>query len=105
MEPSDKVLLKCQFGSATGNLYEGSNTDVEDKLELDSGDVLNTQLDLKALANASREPDLKRRWVRLQTTLDVERFASFMAMEVLICHHDGYSLQRSGPVLTASVDR
>ena len=95
VEPTDKVFLQEQFGSATGNLYEGSNTDVEDKLELDSGHASGTQPELKALASACREPDRKRRWIRLQKVLEVDRFASFMAMEVLICHHDGYSLDRN----------
>jgi spore coat protein CotH len=27
--------------------------------------------------------------------LDINRFAAFMALEVLICHHDGYALDRN----------
>jgi spore coat protein CotH len=95
VEPTDKPLLTQNFGSASGNLYEGSNTDVEDKLQLHSGDPSDGQQDLHALAQACREPDLQRRWDRLREILDVERFASFMAMEVLICHHDGYCLDRN----------
>lgn len=95
VEPTDKAFLNRHFGAATGNLYEGSNTDVEDVLELDSGNSATDQRDLQALASACREPGLQRRWERLRQILDVDRFASFMAMEVLVCHHDGYSLDRN----------
>jgi spore coat protein H len=95
VEPTDKAFLSRHFGLGTGNLYEGSNTDVEDKLEQQSGAPDPEQRDLQALASASREADLQQRWDRLEATLDVNRFASFVALEVLICHHDGYSLDRN----------
>jgi spore coat protein H len=95
VEPTDKPFLVRSFGSPTGNLYEGSNMDVEDKLDLDSGDPSNAQRDLQALASACHQANPQRRWDRLRQTLDVERFASFMALEVLVCHHDGYSLDRN----------
>ena len=44
---------------------------------------------------AAQEPDLERRWQRLRETVDVDRFLSFMAMEVVACHWDGYSLARN----------
>ena len=95
VEPTDKTFLARHFRSSGGNLYEGSNNDVMDELELDSGDAASHQADLKRLAGACEEPDLARRWQRLCATLDVEKFISFMAIEVLICHHDGYALDRN----------
>ena len=95
VEPTDKNFLARQFGSATGTLYEGSNTDIEDDLELDSRGATNQYEDLRALSNACQEPDLQQRWQRLRGILDADRFAAFMAMEVLICHHDGYALDRN----------
>jgi hypothetical protein len=50
---------------------------------------------LKALAAAALEPDPARRWARLQQTLDTERFVAFMAMEVILCHRDGYCSARN----------
>jgi hypothetical protein len=47
---------------------------------------------VKRLAAAALEPDLGRRWQRLQQTLDMDRFETFMAMELMICHWDGYCL-------------
>jgi hypothetical protein len=53
------------------------------------------QLDLQRLVGATAEPDLPRRWKVLHEALDVDRFLSFMAMEVMICHWDGYCLGRN----------
>jgi spore coat protein H len=44
-----------------------------------------------ALREAAEEPDPERRWLRLQKVIDVDRFASFLAAEVLMCHWDGYA--------------
>jgi spore coat protein CotH len=95
IQPTDKPFLAQHFASDEGNLYEGSNHDVEDKLEQDSGDTTQNQRDLQALAGACGEPNLQGRWDRLKATLDLDRFASFVAMEVLVGHHDGYSLDRN----------
>jgi hypothetical protein len=67
VEPTDKVFLTRHFGSSAGNLYEGSNIDVEDKLDLDSGNPATAQRDLQLLASACREPNLERRWEKLQS--------------------------------------
>jgi len=50
---------------------------------------------LKRLAAAALEPDLSRRWERLQQTLDMDRFFALMAMELMVCHWDGYCLGRN----------
>ncbi|MCI0536875.1 MAG: CotH kinase family protein [Verrucomicrobiales bacterium] len=83
------------FRSDKGNLYEGSNSDVEDRLEQDAGNPSGNQADLRELAEACREPDLAKRWQLLNRCLDVEKFAAFAAIEVLICHRDGLSLDRN----------
>jgi spore coat protein H len=95
LEPTDKVFLKRHFGSAQGNLYEGSNNDVADRLEQDHGEPGSDQADLATLAAACAEPDLAQRWQRLRAVLDVDHFVSFMALEVLVGHRDGYSLDRN----------
>jgi hypothetical protein len=38
---------------------------------------------------------LARRWTRLERALDINRFLSFMAMEIMIGHRDGYCLSRN----------
>src|SRR4030095_12026026 len=95
VEAANRDFLARHFRSAKGNLYEGSNNDVEDRLEQDAGNRSGAQTDLKALARGCREPDLAKRWQLLNRRLDVEKFVSFVVMEVLICHRDGYSLDRN----------
>jgi hypothetical protein len=68
---------------------------VDEALNKDQGAGPDDRSDLLALAAAAREPDLAQRWERLNKRLDVERFASFLAMEIIACHRDGYSLARN----------
>jgi spore coat protein H len=94
-EAANRDFLSQYFKKSKGNLYEGSNNDVTDKLEKDGGDDSTEQADLKSLASAAKEPDLTQRWKKLTPTLDIDRFVSFAAVEVLLCHHDGYSMDRN----------
>lgn len=91
-EPVDKVFLADHFHSASGNLYEGSNTDITDRLEVDSGDASGAPAALMKLAAVCQDTNLNRRWQQLCLSLEITNFIAFMAMEVLICHHDGYSM-------------
>ncbi len=95
VEPTDASFLRQHFGSSAGALYEGSNQDVDEPLEKDSGGAAHSQADLQRLAAACVEPDLEKRWDHLNACLDVDRFVAFAAMEALIDHHDGYSLDRN----------
>ena len=89
-------FLGNYFHHTNGKLYEsGPGHDADEPLKLLSGSGEDDQGDLKTLAAAAREPDLQKRWQRLEKLLDVERFLSFMAMEVMACHRDGYCLARN----------
>ena len=94
-EAANRDFLAQYFKKSKGNLYEGSNNDVTDKLEKDGGDDSTEQTDLKSLASAAKESDLTQRWKKLAPVLDIERFVSFAAVEVLLGHHDGYSMDRN----------
>lgn len=94
-EAANKDFLTQYFKKAKGNLYEGSNNDVTDKLEKDGGDDSVEQSDLKALATAAKEPDLAARWKKLTPLLDISRFIDFTAAEVFTAHHDGYTMDRN----------
>ena len=85
-------LLGLWFTNAAGSLYEGSGHEVTEVLKWETGTGPENQADLDALARAVLEPEASQRWPRLEQTLDRERFLSFMAMEVLVCHRDGYCL-------------
>jgi spore coat protein H len=88
-------FLARHFQRADGNLYEpeaGVAPDVTGPMTRNSGSG-DTQ-DLQRLAAAS-VGDPAMRWTALGEVLDVDRFLTFMAMEVLIGHRDGYCLARN----------
>jgi len=91
-----KEFLGMHFHNTSGQLYEsGPGHDADEPLKLLSGSSPDDQADLKTLAAAAKEPDLQQRWHRLEQILDLERFLSFMAMEIMVCHRDGYCLARN----------
>ncbi len=94
-EAANKSFLSQHFKKTKGNLYEGSKNDITDKLEKDGGDDSAEQVDLRALAETLKEPDMDARWRRATPLLDLERFAAFAAVEVLTGHHDGYTMDRN----------
>ena len=94
-EAVNKEFLSKYFSRTKGNLYEGSNVDITEKLEKDSGDESQDQKDVKALAAAAKEADPATRLKKLNGLLDVDRFVSFTAAEIFTWHRDGYALDRN----------
>lgn len=96
IEGINKQFLKRTFADTSGNVYDGhSQQDVNNRLRTNSGDFPKDHTRLAALAAATQVADLKDRRLALEKTLDVERFISFMAVEVIVSHWDGYSLGRN----------
>ena len=96
IEGVNKQFLRRYFTNASGNVYDGhSQQDVNQRMRTNSGDAPKDQSRLAALAAAAQLSDLKARRIELEKTLDVERFLSFMAVEVIVAHWDGYSLGRN----------
>lgn len=94
-EGFDKKFLKRHFKDPNGNLYDGGFLrEITDALELDSGND-NNHADLKALARAAQEADPKTRIEALDKVLDVERFLTFMALEVITWDWDGYPMKHN----------
>jgi len=93
-EGVNKDFLDRHFDKSKGNLYEGDGTDITDKLDKDSGDG-SGQADVKALADAARESNLEQRWKKLQTLLDIDRFLSFIGVEVITGHTNGYAMGKA----------
>ena len=91
IEAMNKDFLKRQFGSGKGNLYEGYLQDVRGRLEQDNGED-ESQADVRALNEACTISDPAERWEQLNRVLDVDRFLSFIAMELLTTHWDGYAI-------------
>jgi spore coat protein H len=96
VEGVNKQFLKRYFSDPSGNVYDGhSQNEVTQTMRVNSGDDPPDQTALRALSVAVREPNLERRLALLEKTLDVDRFLSFIALEVLLCHWDGYVMNRN----------
>lgn len=88
-----REFLALHFRRTDGNLYENDPTDDDrTRVKRNSGSGPDNQSDLNALLAAAAETDHGRRWQRLQETLDLDRFLTFMAVEVMAGHRDGYCL-------------
>lgn len=96
VEGYNKDFLRRHFKNVKGNLYDGGFCqEVNHHLEVDSGDNPNDRSALDQLMAAAHEPSSDLRWTRLNEILDMDRFITMLAMEILTCHWDGYSLNRN----------
>jgi len=91
IEGMNKRFLKQHFPSAKGNLYEGYLQDIDGPLDQDNGETID-RADLQKLLAAAQVSDPAERSQRLRQVLDVDRFVSFVAMELLVGHWDGYAI-------------
>lgn len=91
-EGFDRPFLERHFGSAAGNLYDGGFCqDVDAELEKDSGTGPDDRSDVAALVDACRMEDGAARREALAARLDVDRFLTFVALELMAGHWDGYT--------------
>lgn len=90
-----KEFLARYFKETKGNLYDGGFLqEITENLENDAGEDRDRG-DLNALVSACRQPDRTQRWEALEKVLDVDRFLTFMALEVLVWDWDGYPLKHN----------
>jgi hypothetical protein len=92
-----REFLARHFVQTGGALYEPElGNDVNARMKQHLGAERNDDPpELRRLAAAALETDPQRRWEQLQECLDLDRFLSFMAMEIMVCHWDGYCLGRN----------
>ena len=91
-ESYDRRFLARFFERSDGNLYDGGvNGEVDDELDRDSGDGPLDRADLKRLAAACHEENAKKRRERVAALVDLDRFLTFMALEAMLAHWDGYT--------------
>lgn len=93
-----KDMLGIYFKKTGGNLYDGGFLrEITEQLENDGGgdDDVKDWSDLKALAKAAQEPDPDQRWEELNKVLDVDRFITYSALEVMTWDWDGYVKNRN----------
>ncbi|MHA3770366.1 CotH kinase family protein [Verrucomicrobiota bacterium sgz303538] len=94
-EAFDKDFLSCIFPNPEGDLYDGGFVaDIRPEMEKDQGDRLNVA-NVKELIEACREGDQQKKWARVEKIVDVDKFISFLAMEAILCHWDGYNFNRN----------
>lgn len=92
----DKPFLKQHFSSAKGNFYDGAFVqDIDSNLERDSGEGEPDWADLAALRKAVRVNNPEARLEAMGKCLDIERFLSFTAIQVLVDDWDGYTRNRN----------
>lgn len=92
-EGVDERFVARWFGGTKGNLYDGGFCqDVDAALERDVSGGAKEREDLKALAEACHEADMTVRWAKLEPLVELAPFVRFMALEELLGHWDGYTI-------------
>jgi len=80
-------FLALYFKKTNGNLYDmEGGREVTEQMKRESGSGPADWADLKAVAAAAQEADLVKRWQRLDQVVELNRFITFMAMEMITCH-------------------
>ncbi len=94
-EAFTKEFLASFYKNVDGDLYDGGFVhDIDENVEKDQGDPRD-KVAIKELIAACNEGDNAKRWERLGKILDADMFASYCAMEAIVCHWDGYSFNRN----------
>jgi len=94
-EGFDKTFLRRHFTNAKGNLYDGGFTrEITEPLERDEGEGP-PHVELKRLATAAADSDPEARWAKLEKLLDMDCMLSFMALEMMTWHWDGYVMKHN----------
>ena len=98
VEEIKKPFLAHHFSSAEGNLYEGTVSDFTPNfrrtLEKKTNEGTDEWSDIDAVVAALQEPS-DAGLEALSKAVDLDRFLSFWATEVLVGHWDGYSGDRN----------
>jgi hypothetical protein len=95
-ESFDKYFLARHFERPEGNLYDGGFCqDLDVDLERDEGIGPADHADLKGIRAALAMQPAAARAEALDKLVDIKAFTTFMAMELLVGHWDGYTQNRN----------
>lgn len=98
VEAIKKRFLRRAFGDNTGSLYEGTHTDFVEawlpRWECKTDDTDTSYAPLAGVAQALQKPD-DELVDALSSVLNIDRYITFWALEVLVNHLDGYSADRN----------
>jgi hypothetical protein len=96
VEGYNKQFLKRYFKNPTGNLYDGGFCqEITQHLNVNSGDNAEDQSDLAVLAEAAAKTREQNNLSELAKVLDLDRFITMIALEIALCHWDGYAMNRN----------
>jgi spore coat protein CotH len=96
VEAANKQFLARHFKNPNGNLYDGGFLrDITDPLDKSSGTDPNDRSDLQRLADAAMERNATNRFAKLSQLLDLDRFITYLALDVMMCDWDGYAINRN----------
>lgn len=87
-----KDFLKQEFGDPSGLLFEGEHQDINGALDVDSGTVPPGYGDLQQLYATAKESLRINSALGLTNVLNLDQFARFAAVEMVLGHSDGYLL-------------
>ena len=98
VEAIKKRFLRRAFGDNTGSLYEGTHTDFVEawlpRWECKTSDTDTSYAPLVGVAQALQKPD-DELVNALSFVLNIDRYITFWALEVLVSHPDGYGADRN----------
>lgn len=104
VEPVNKDFLRARFNNPNGNMYEGVFSDFREgwtgSFEPETNEGVTTKTDLLAVTQALAGDDLSA----LEDHLDLDRFLTYWAMELLLRHRDGYALAANNFHVYADLD-
>jgi hypothetical protein len=96
VEGWNRRFLKKHFEKPAGNLYDGGFLkDIDQELDTNSGENPQDQSDRISLLEAAQENDLSKRRERLEKVLDLDRFLTFVALDVMLWNWDGYAQNKN----------
>jgi spore coat protein H len=95
-EGFDRSFLTRNFKDSSGNLYDGGFLrDIDQQLELDAGKTPPDWKDLQILSAVCNLPDAAARKAQLAKLVDVDRFLTYLALQVMTEDWDGYPCNRN----------
>lgn len=105
VEGYNKQFLKRHFDDVSGNLYDGGFLqDISENMGVNSGDNQDDRSDVRRLAAAAERARQSNRLDELAQVLDLDRFLTLAALEVIQCHWDGYAMKANNYRLFHSRD-
>lgn len=95
-EGFDHTFVKRHYKNPDGILYDGGFCqDLDGQKKVISNTPHLGQPELKALWQAAHEPDVKKRFEKISTLVDIDHFLKFIALELMTAHWDGYCQNRN----------